>query len=641
MSFLKKMFGSRPESQATPSAPMTSASAPVSDGLAPPADPSKDPDMIRVFDSYGREAFVSRQEWRDSVLMPHIRKVWNDPDALYSVILQALGDGFASDMASPAEQLAAVDPNPERGAVVLANVYREQGRLQESEQILLQYLERHGESGIVLTNLAKVLPDGEGQLRTLWRALELDPNQENGLGWYEAIHREQGGKEEGLAALRRIAALPGSWRARIWIARAALETGDVSGALVLYREVLEMAPRPLPADLLMQMSGDLGRNGRLAEVLEFTEPHFELAVHGLQVANNLIKAYVDLGRFDSARELVQKLYALNRPDWKPTLSFWDNEIARVQMAAAPVAPGQKLSITLLDVEGPIWLPESSLTHELVPALQSEPVRVAFLGSTAETGHMDTGPVQQLSDGPGRLSRAIPLFLAEQARLGAGVSAHVLQPWIVSPRRGFVLSGVPWTDEEASGYARRHDLACEYLVLTHLRTDREMWQAELRMLRADDGTCLAVTRSEFPPGEPHAALTGLAKETLDFLLRSANAGNAAFPSFYQVPMGIGFVSYLVRLEQLLAVRCSGLDEESAGFFSGERDILDGNLQLCLDQPTNPTVRILLLHTALSLKAIRPGIVAEYAGKLRLLQREHPLSGPAGAAVARLMEGIEAP
>ena len=68
----------------------------------------------------------------------------------------------------------------------------------------------HGESGIILANLAKVYDhkgDHPRAMETLWHALELDPNQENGLGWYEQIHREKDGPEGGLAALERIRAL--------------------------------------------------------------------------------------------------------------------------------------------------------------------------------------------------------------------------------------------------------------------------------------------------------------------------------------------------------------------------------------------------------------------------------------------------
>lgn len=103
------------------------------------------------------------------------------------------------------------------------------GQVAESENTLRQFIARHGETGTVLTNLVKVFAErGEQELvaDSLWRALQLDPNLDNAVSWYEAIHREKQGEAAGHDALRRCAPLPGAWRARLWIARNALEARD-------------------------------------------------------------------------------------------------------------------------------------------------------------------------------------------------------------------------------------------------------------------------------------------------------------------------------------------------------------------------------------------------------------------------------
>src|SRR4030095_12130053 len=104
--------------------------------------------------------------------------------------------------------------------------------------------------------------------------------------------------------------------------------------------------------------------------------------------------------------------------------------------------------------------------------------------------------------------------------------------------------------------------------------------------------------------------------------------------YLVPTAPHFASYLLRLEQLLAVRCSGMDGVAPGFLSGEREIVDGNLQLCLDFPQHVGVRILLAHTLLAMKRTRPDIPSEYKEKIALLQKEHLLTEPAHGVVQRL-------
>jgi len=111
-----------------------------------------------------------------------------------------------------------------------------------------------------------------------------------------------------------------------------------------------------------------------------------------------------------------------------------------------------------------------------------------------------------------------------------------------------------------------------------------------------------------------------------------------PPRYQIPVAPYFGSYLLRLEQLLAVRCSGMDGVPSGFLSGEREILDGNLQLCLEYPQNVGVRLLLVQTMLAMKRGRPAVLLEYREKLALLRKEKPLPEPAHSIVQRLMDEV---
>ncbi len=629
MNFFRKMFGTK-----VSSTPELEVAAP----RVPTKDPTKDPNMIRVLDAYGRELFITKQAWRDSVLLGHIKKVWNDPQALYSTIVQGLTDGFGADMVEPAEHLASIDPSAERGTVLLANVYREQKRPRDSERLLRQYISQHGESGLILTNLAKVQSDKTEQLTTLWRAIELDPNQENALDWYGAIHLEQGGREGRQEALQRIAALPKSWRARLWLARASLEAHELPMARIYYQDALSMAGRPVPTDLLMQMSGDLGKAGHLEELLDLTMPNIDLSVHGLQVGNNLIKALLDSGRIDSAHEILQQLYAQRRPDWKQALSFWDNEIAKARAAATPVDSMDQIKATLVCIDGPIWMPEQSPARKLFHTPAGRSIRIAFLGSTAETGAEGNKPIHQITDGPGRLSRALPLFLAEQAYFRCGVSVSTLQPWLLAPNTGFILSGMPSSDGEVAEHAQQCEPACDYVFVTHLKTSAEPWDINLWLVRASDGKCLARAQAELPSNHPQPALSSIAEDMLKFLVKEAGVTLEPAPEFYKVPTDADLASYLVRLEQLLAVRCSSMEGTAPNFLSGGRDILDGDLQLCLNQPKNATVRILLLQTCLSMKSSHPGIVSEYIDKLERLQAEHPLSEPTNSLVLGLLASV---
>jgi len=282
--------------------------------------------MIRAYDAQGREVLITREQWRENVLPGAIEQDWNDADRLAGLIIQSLNDGFIDEMVRPAERLVELDPNPERAVVLQAIVYMKQHRLDDSERVLQAFCAQHGETGIVLTNLAKIHAERDDEARaldTLWRALQRDPNQDNGLGWFEAIHRDFGGDAAGITAMRKVAALPDSWRAQLWLARGELGSHNYAGAIALYNEALSRAGDPAPAELLMQMSGDLGNAGRIADILELAGPRFQVHAHGLQVGSNLIKANLLLGRPDDAQRILDQLRALDRPDWQEHLAYWD------------------------------------------------------------------------------------------------------------------------------------------------------------------------------------------------------------------------------------------------------------------------------------------------------------------------------
>jgi hypothetical protein len=77
------------------------------------------------------------------------------------------------------------------------------------------------------------------------------------------------------------------------------------------------------------------------------------------------------------------------------------------------------------------------------------------------------------------------------------------------------------------------------------------------------------------------------------------------------------------------------EGTDGFLSSERDIIDGNIQLCIASPNSIPARGLLAQTLLAMKRVRPEILSEFRDKLALLQREKPLQEPARTIVQRII------
>jgi tetratricopeptide (TPR) repeat protein len=607
---------------------------------APPDNPAEDPNMIRVFDKYGQEMFITREQWRDNVLMGNLKQAWNNPDALYGLIVQSLRDEFVEEVVPASEQLYMIDPIPSRAATVLGIVYMETGQLKKAEQVLSGYISNHGEEGVVLTNLAKVysrqnLPKKSEQ--TLWRALEVDPNQDNGLEWYAATQRERGGKQAEIEALRKISWVPSSWRAQLWLAREELEKGYINGALGYYKQSLERAGIPTPANLLMQMSGDLGNNGFLKEIVEWVEPYFSASDHGLLVGNNLIKAFLDSGQLDPARRIIDQLYALKRPDWRETLSFWDTELAKARLKTE-TSPSEdaSLQVTLLDIKGPLWLRDGSPFARLLPQNTPESPKIAIMGSVVTYKTTSEKAQSQLADNPGRLSRALPLILNEWLQIHTEAEAHALIAW--AQEKGFAVFGKPYSGSDLCAIIENQHEQFDYAVGIEVDTTSTRWSIRIKFMKVAGAIPIAETEYYVDAEDPGAGVHKLLVSVQNIVVRKLGARQRQPESWYVIPEDIDGSNYLLRLEQLLAISCMNLEFLKGGDISGEREMLDGIIQLCARLPKNLTVRMLLTQTMRQMKKARPHIIPEFQEKLENLQSDFPLDGETGAIVSSTLKDL---
>ncbi|SFH55536.1 tetratricopeptide repeat protein [Planctomicrobium piriforme] len=602
-------------------------------------DLANDPNMIKVYDEFGREMFITRQQWRDNVLLGDLEKKRDDPDHLYGMIAGALEDGFASDVIPYAEHLHRIDSNSPRSATILGVVYMENNRLDDAERILSDFLSKHGDDGFVLTNLAKVYSRRGDDTRaesTLWNGLQVDPNQGNGFDWYTAIQREHGGEDGALAAYCRIAKISGSWRAQLLLARDAIQRKDLATAESLYGEALAQAGTPVPPDLLMQMSGDLGRNGHLEEMIRFVEPRFDPAIHGLWVGNNLIKANRELGRTRSALHVLEQLYAQKRPDWQETLSYWDTELAKANVAQRAKIPPGELSICNMLIEGPLWTRDGSPFVAVLPVKSHPVASIVFQGSTVLRARPRDEPAIQLSDAPGRMSRAIPLALAERIHLHTNAIGLAMIPWVQN--QGFAVFERSLTDNDTQVAPADNVEHPDFIVAVSVDCTQPKWILLLKLIRTSDGEHIAETQLEADPENPGPAVEQLCRKVEQLLVEHAGVRTPRPPEWYRVPTGLDFSDYLLRLEQQLAATCMNLEFLHGGGLSGEHEILDGALQLCVREPGNHLVRMLFAQTLRQMKKARPAILAEYTKKVDLLQKDHALDGDIGKLIGATISNV---
>ena len=395
-------------------------------------------DTITEYDDLGRPVEIDRSDWQDQLLPQLLEEAWDNADELYEHIVRGVEQGFAPSLVEAAQRLTRIDNDAERCAVTDAVVLMHANDLEGAEEALQSFVARHGRSAIVLSNLARVRyekGDVAGAERLLREALDLDPNQNNGLDWWGALCSEIGGPEAYLGGLREIAALPGAWRPQIWIAQQLLCDGEIEEALDLYREILPAAAAC--GDALMQITGDLGNAGLLPEMLDLTLPVYEPTQHGPYAGLNMARGLLELDRIDEARTLLDTLQGLQAPQLTETLNQLELDIADAAGGPAPLDEEP----TLVMVRGPVWLQEHA--EHLLPRLSPASERIVFLSLNDATRDPEVEQLEPITPF-GRFARALPLYLAERLRITTDADARTVVP--IARGAGPILPGLPWDVE---------------------------------------------------------------------------------------------------------------------------------------------------------------------------------------------------
>ncbi len=206
---------------------------------------------------------------------------------------------------------------------------------------------------------------------------------------------------------------------RLAEARGKLEVRDLPGAMAIYEEVLGAAGDR--ADVLVTISGDLGSSGHLLPIIELVAPRYDARRHGPATGLNLLQAYLALRQAGAAQHVLDLLFELNRPELEERLYGFSNAIA--DLMAAPSAPRETLSdettaevpkVALVSISKPIWFYGlEPMAAELLPPKEGRLRRVAFAQLALPGAYRDVdAAMRQPEDELGRLSRGIPLWLAE-------------------------------------------------------------------------------------------------------------------------------------------------------------------------------------------------------------------------------------
>ncbi len=290
----------------------------------PPDEGERSGEMVELPTGGGETTMVSRQRYRDEILPDQIAQAGGDPEQLFQTVRLAVDKGLAEAALQPARRLRELDADPERSATLLGLVYWKMGRLERAEATYRAHLEEHGDSGVVLLNLAKVYDQRGEQERaraTLREAIEVRPNLEPAVDWWASMHAERADERQAgeayRRALREVADLSEAWYAQARLAHLHLERGEDERGLALARKVATEFGGT--ERVMMLLTGPLGEAGHLEEMIELFAERYEATEHSPLVGLNLVHACLETGCVELGLELCEALAGEETPEIREPL----------------------------------------------------------------------------------------------------------------------------------------------------------------------------------------------------------------------------------------------------------------------------------------------------------------------------------
>jgi hypothetical protein len=270
-------------------------------------------------------------------------------------------------------------------------------------------------------------------------------------------------------------------------AREKIEAKDLPGALAIYEQVLAGAGDR--ADVLVAISGDLGSNGHVQPIIELVAPRYDAQRHGPATGLNVLQAYLAAHDADAAQHVLDILFSLNRPELEERLYGFSNAIAEliaqgVEPAEAPTSEGgpaapAELKVALVTIGKPIWFYGlEPLASEILPPKEGRLRRVAFVQLALPGLKNIAEAAARPEDEPGRLSRALPLWLTETFYFSPHYAPIAVVGVLDHPQTGKhpVLFGAEWTTDNLRQLAATSGEKLDYVftgALQHNDGDYEL------------------------------------------------------------------------------------------------------------------------------------------------------------------------
>lgn len=338
-------------------------------------------------------------------------------------------------------------------------------------------------------------------------------------------------------------------------ARAKLDAKDLAGAVTIYEAVLAEAGDR--TDVLVTISGDLGVCGEMRTIIELVAPRYDAQKHGPAAGLNLLQAYLALRDAEAAQHVLDVLFTIDRPELHDRLLGFSNAIAELINAedeAVFVQP-EAAQVSMVSISKPIWFYGlEEIAPQLLPTKAGRLRRVAFaqLAVPGMAGVMQASA--QPEDEQGRLTRAIPLWLAETFYFSGGYAAATAVA--LKGKLHYALLPVEWSGENVRQLSETSDGGLDYVVTGALRNRSGDYELSLRLWEVKKFRELKAFSARWTPASVDEALRQLQEQLRGYMEWSA------------LPVGHG-LAYAPPLGPLAGLHALGA---SLSLFLGEKEML---------------------------------------------------------------------
>jgi tetratricopeptide (TPR) repeat protein len=575
---------------------------------------------------------ISKLEWVRKVLPDQLQKHWNEPSELYNDILLSLNDGLPEYVVDAAQHLKEIDNIKERGYVILSIVYMKIDRNDDAQIVLEEYIRFNGKTGTVLTNLAKAYQaQGKHQkcMDTLWEGLQLDPNQENGLAWWLALKKEQGGINTYVQALHEASTIPGSYLPQLYTARNYIENKDFDTALNMYRHLIREHGQK--DDVLFMISGDMGQAGLIKEMLDLVAPLFDVNRNNERIGFNLLQGYLETKNNQEGQKLISQLMQLNRPDLKQYLLNMSNEFEKMKDNESEYID-ETPQIEMCSLNKPIWhYSLGDLKYLKTPSKDSAEAKIGILVYTNTDRTNGEEAHSEKETTMGRLTRSLPLFISELFHYYTEYQSITFVP--IMQGVGPVLSGKEWSDDMLMQIAKSSELNWMITGNASMDGDEICFTTQIINVLENTTECVEDTMDKNNMGVP---LMEHIFKSLKYI--SQIQFDSKYSDVYDIPNAENLMEYLNSLGQSLMQTLVVNGITSFEKIYGERNILNDYIMCCLHMPTVPQVQAIMASGLTKSKEYGSNIYTEFKEQALCLVNDYEKRGELNREIADIIKNL---